>query len=274
MTIGRAFFGTTPSTPLSPASIDTEAEQRRQIALGVQAVYDTSYPPSVFDGDGNGGPEPGGPFVATEWGTVLTEYDFSDASKITATAGAVSAVAPTSGDLGLSITQANAAEQPRTGRVAPSGLGALNFGPNNRLVCNVVPVKPQPHTLVLVAVNDIPSYATLIGDYGEILMNSGMYQLLAAGTVQSTVAADLAWHVFVGVLDAANSHLWIDGVLVASGDTGPVGTYTDMSYFSVGNYYSGGYGWQGGIGHALGYYGAPADIPGLSASLKTKWGTV
>jgi hypothetical protein len=78
----------------------------------------------------------------------------------------------------------------------------------------------------------------------------------------------------VAVFNLVNSQFWLDGVLRQTGNTGPAGTYADLTYLSVGNYYTAGYGWIGPIGHAIYFAGVPADIPGMSAGLKRVWGTV
>jgi hypothetical protein len=207
----------------------------------------------------------------SEWGTVLGDYDFSKTATIISSAGAVSSVAASSGSYGA-IT-ATGTEQPHTGVRTQNSLNVLDFDGNDKLMLDV-PDKAMPITVAMVCANDVPAnYATYFGDYIEVYAQDGQYQLLATLSIDTNVAITTAWVVIVAIFNGASSQLWVNGVLIASGNLGAPQT-TDLHVFSVGNYKNSGYGFDGGIGQITAFDGVVADPVGLSGGLNSKWFSV
>lgn len=210
-------------------------------------------------------------FVASTWGTVLGEYDFSKTALITSSGGSTSSVAPTSGSSGA-IAQATPAKQPITGtRVAPNGQNCLDFGGGQNLQVTVS--HSGSLTFAVVAAVDVASGSMeLIGDGDSIYFSGGsspVWQVYGSSNFNTGVLVNTAWHVFLVTHDGANGavNFWVDGVNQGAGNCGAPSLFV----LSVGDYYGGGYPTDGGIAHALWWDGVIVDPAGASASLMAKW---
>jgi hypothetical protein len=215
-------------------------------------------------------PATGATFTASTWGTVLSEFDFSDTTKYTQSAGRVSAVAPSSGSQGVSPV-ATGTEQPYTGRTL-NGLPVLDFQGAQRLVVDVVD-EALPVTLAILCATDI---LTPIGANSQVLGNSatqptlyfngGTWRYYDGTEIISATAIDTNYHVILGIFNGASSQLLLDGVQIATGNPGTtplidihIGADTGTAW------------WDGPVAHVLYYDGVVANPAGLTAALNAKW---
>jgi hypothetical protein len=219
---------------------------------------------------------PAAGFNAASWGTVYGEYDFARPERVTASAGAVSSVGSSSGTWGA-IAQATGTAQPTTGTITQNGLNVLDFDGTADVLDGALVNVVQPVTLVVVCKSDNLDSAqhTVSGTTAAgptLFVNADVWQSYAGAVIGSSKAEDALWHVVLGIFNGASSSLWVDGVQVATGNPGAAGT----DYYAVGAsaHPSFRYFWNGAVAHAIYYNGVVANPAGLSAALKTRWGTV
>jgi Concanavalin A-like lectin/glucanases superfamily len=212
---------------------------------------------------------------AAAWGTVYGEYDASNAASITAAAGKVSSVAVTTGTF-AAITQATGANQPSTGTVtSPSGRNALVFDGNDVLASGSFTAAGNGTLVLVVKSNnlDAANHQPLGYPGPNVYVNTDHWGFYMGAAVDSTSPTeDANWHVIAAVFAGASSVLWYDGVTIASGNIG--GSLSSSNNFYLGAQNTGNVGLVGAIGTLIIYNGIVANIPGMSAALKTRWGTV
>lgn len=233
----------------------------------LMAYYEASYPPGLT---GGGEPEPGGPFIAGDFGVVLGEYDASIPETITAVDGRVTQIAPVSGSWGVIPKQDSAAAQPWTGTRTIGGRNALEVKGLQRLSI-VTPLISTPTTVAVVFQSDLASisnYAQIYGDGRAVYAQSATRWALYAGTDIAGPTIDVAPHAFVSIYDSTLSEFWADGIMVG-GPANCGGTAQTSVILGSGS----GYYFTGLVGHAIYYDGRITDPAGLSAALKTRWGT-
>lgn len=214
---------------------------------------------------------------AAAWGTVIGEYDFSDLSKIAADgSNRVTSVASKTGTAPAITNGGNLSWSPKTGvRLSPTGLNALDFpvpSGAERLYC-ILTGHVMPITLVHVMVDDQPALMDLqaSGDapglYKTNYSSKDQWVVMNNQYGYTQVTPDSAWHVFVLVFNGVNSEFWVDGNKIKTVNDGG----GNLTRLVVGNYGNGGYSVDGAYGHMIWFQGVPADIGGMSKSLKKRW---
>jgi hypothetical protein len=215
-------------------------------------------------------PEDAG-FDASDWGTVLLEYDASDTATITASGGAVSAWAPKSGSLGLTAAQGTAANKPTTGTRTQNGLNVLDFDGGDFLSVDIDPDEAQQVTIACVCGPDGTGNAHVIGNQvtpqTTLLIVSATWRYFAGTTINSTINVTAAPHILIGVFNGASSVMWVDGAAGATGNTGTAALKT----VAIGASAAGTNALNGWIGHVIYYDGAVSSLANLSAALNDKW---
>jgi hypothetical protein len=214
-------------------------------------------------------------FDASEWGTVLLEYDASYTSTITdAGGGAVSAWAPKSGSVGATLAQGTAANRPITGTRTQNGLNVLDFDGTNDLLSVDIADEAQPLTIALVCFTDDGTLSNRqpIGTGSPsqpcflTTVTSWRYH---AGTTQtsSVNSSTTPMVILIGQFNGASSAFWVNGAQRTAMNPGAFGTHT----VSVGGQFPGSNFWNGWIGHIIYYDGTVSDLAGLDGALNEKW---
>lgn len=229
---------------------------------------------------------PGGPLPLPITTALRLNYDFSDTSRITAAAGAVSAY----DDLGtnnLDPVQATAGRKPTTGTRTQSGLNTLDFdsttNPGQWLGAPAF-TRAQPITIYVVAKLD----TTALGVYPNRQMvgsgnaagptvymhATGKWAMYAGTEIPSATNADTNPHVFSTIFNGASSQMWLDGTSILTGNPGAAGWTASNNVNIGGNGIAATPGsWDGQIDHVLMYDGAhtTTDRQTMENHLRDRW---
>lgn len=233
----------------------------------------------------------GAPLPAT-----LSWYDPSDSSSITVASGTVTALAD------KSMHGHDLVNSGSPGLSTINGLAAVNYGAagasalysNSMMqaqpVTTIAVVQASPATIAALAsgfalVHAIDAGASSHPIPGILASQSNKFWASDDGTrLTSAVAADANPHVISAIYNGVASSLWLDGVQIASGDSGSAGfdAVGPSAGFAriilgAGPFIPAGLvsPWLGLIGEVLQFTSAlsPTDRSSVEAYLKAKWGT-
>ena len=201
-------------------------------------------------------------FYADDYGTVLAEYDASDTSTITSSSGAVSAWAPKSGSLGVTLGWSGG--KPATGTRTQAGQNVLDMTLNTSLLIADISDESQPFTLVAVFRLDTPSgNQQILGHltgHANIITLGGTFQMYPADTGVAHTSSPV---IFIAIFNGSSSIAYINGTA-----TGTLSTSYTLQQLVIGD---SNYTFDGWFAHAVYYDGVVADPAALSAALNAKW---
>lgn len=171
----------------------------------------------------------GGLWVPTDLGSGLGYWHSPrDTSKITHSSGLVSSVLD-SGPNGFDFIQTGADTlKPLTGSDTINGENVLTYV-SEYLECATANVLPPMTIGAVIKLNNIPANnARIIGDIGTALFvgcnNTGRPIIGGSNNVIASNPLDTNPHGMVFVVDGTSSFIYLDGVLVGSGNSGTVAT--------------------------------------------------
>jgi len=207
--------------------------------------------------------------------------DASKASSITSSGGLVSQINDLSGS-GFHLTQSTTASKPSTGvRTSPSGLNCLGFdGIDDSINSGSGFTQAQPLTLIVTGKFDAIGagiYHNIVGGGGSaptlsVNPNSQYEWYAGASLIATSPQPDTTnFRVMIGVFNGSSTQIWVDGVLIKTGDASSSGYSAGNIY--VGSY-SGGASWmRGAVGEYWILSGALSalDVKKWTAYLGFKW---
>jgi len=203
-------------------------------------------------------------------------YDFSNAGSVT-TATGISQLDDLSGNANH-VVQGTGASQPAYDLAAQNGLNVGTFdGSNDYLATSGTVTQSRPAMLFVVAKWTGAAASTnadvfAIGTTGRFLLRkvatTDVWQAANPSGVSSPGAADNNWHVFTALFNSTSSYLMIDGVQVASGDTGTGSATLALQIGAI----AGSRPFPGQIGFVgIGGTQTDANRDGVIAFLRSKW---
>jgi hypothetical protein len=203
--------------------------------------------------------------------------DPADASTWTASNGAIATVADKSGS-NRGLTQADPSMRPGLSSFTRNGRNYFEFASTTRLDSAPTTLS-QPLTAFAVVRNGLGDGANrqVIGNTESppspvIYKSSGMWRQYASQELISSTPVDTSWHYISAVYNGSTSKLYLDGVLIAEGNTSTSGW--SNSKILIGAASSSGFGWIGDIAEVMIFSGAMStnDRQHTEKYLASKWG--
>ncbi len=161
---------------------------------------------------------------------LVSWFDFSDTSKITASGGAVSDVAPSGGSNTGHLVQATGANQPTTGVDTINGRNTIKFTAASNTYLTITSVTAaQPLTMFFVVKYATTGLAnsqlTGFDAVGSVTLyqETGNWALFAGGDIRSATAVDTSAHQLVVLANGGASQIWLGGSSIVSGNAGTSG---------------------------------------------------